>query len=124
MWKITESPTIFMPLARIIGALFPVAVLGALLLLGGAVAAGPAAAEEAQARWFDHAEVVEQLAARHKEAPTALGVTSGGAVLELFTTLDGSSWTIVLTLPNGMSRVIATGEGWMTRPQLAKGQMS
>ena len=58
------------------------------------------------------------------EAPRALGITSDGAVLELFTAGEGETWTITVTLPNGKSRIIATGEHWVTRPMLAKGRVS
>ena len=53
-----------------------------------------------------------------------MGITSDGAVLELFTAGEGETWTITVTLPNGKSRIIATGEHWVTRPMLAKGRVS
>ena len=124
MRKETGSRTIHRRVVRVIGAWLAASVLGAVLLVGGVKAAGPASAQRAQEIWFDHAKVVTQLAARYDEAPIALGLTSDGAVLELFTAPDGFTWTIVVTLPNGLSRVIATGESWITRPRLVKGQKS
>ena len=124
MRKETGSRTIHRRVVRVIGAWLAGSVLGAMLLVGGVKAAGPASAQAAQEIWFDRAKVVAQLAARYDEAPIALGLTSDGAVLELFTAPDGSSWTIVVTLPNGLSRVIATGESWITRPRLVKGRRS
>lgn len=120
----TGSRTIHRRVMRLIGAWLAGPVLGAMLLAGGVKAAGAASAQRAQENWFDRAEVVTQLAARYEEAPIALGLTSDGAVLELFTAPDGSTWTIVVTLPNGLSRVIATGESWITRPRLVKGRKS
>ena len=103
----------------VLGALFAAAVM-----VTNAIAAKPAAAEEAINLWIDREMVVERLAKSYDEAPRALGVTSDGAVLELFTAHDGETWTIVVTLPNGKSRVVATGEHWIVRPMLAKGRVS
>ena len=103
----------------VLGALF-----AATVMLGNAIAAKPAAADEALRLWTDRDVVVEQLAKLYAEAPRALGITADGAVLELFTANDGETWTIVVTLPNGMSQIVATGEHWITRPMLAKGRVS
>ena len=111
-------------IARIITGTVLGALFAATILLGNAIAAKPAAADEALALWNDRQVVVDALAKTYSEAPRALGITSDGAVLELFTAGDGETWTITVTLPNGKSRVIATGEHWITRPLLAKGQIS
>lgn len=103
----------------VLGALF-----AATVMFGSAIAAKPAASQEALTMWNDRNVVVEALANTYSEAPRALGITSEGAVLELFTAGEGETWTITVTLPNGKSRVIATGEHWITRPVLAKGQIS
>ncbi len=105
------------------GALLGI-VLAGILLIGNAIAAKPAAAQEAQSIWLERTVVVEQLAEHYTEIPTDLGLTSDGAVMELFTTPDGATWTMVLTLPNGMSRVIATGESWIRRAPPLKGRVS
>jgi hypothetical protein len=57
-------------------------------------------------------EIVAQLGARYKETPVAGGIASNGNVLEVFSSADGLSWTIIVTRPDGMSSVIAEGEGW------------
>ncbi len=103
----------------ILGALFATTVM-----LGNAIAAKPAAAEEPLKLWAHRDMVVDQLAKSYAEAPRALGITSDGAVLELFTAGDGDTWTIVVTLPTGMSRIVATGQNWMHRPLLVKGRVS
>lgn len=111
-------------IARLVTGTVLGAVLAAGVLLGNALAAMPAAADEALKLWNDRSKMVEELAKNYAEAPRALGITSDGAVVELFTTNDGDTWTLMVTLPNGLSRVIATGEHWLDRPMLAKGQMS
>ena len=111
-------------IARIVTGTILGALFAATMLLGSAIAAKPAAAQETLNLWNDRTVVVEQLAKSYAEAPRALGITADGAVLELFTAGEGETWTIVVTLPNGMSRIVATGENWMQRPLLAKGRVS
>ena len=78
----------------------------------------------AQQMWVERARIVEALQARYDERPAALGVTEEGAVIELFHGTDGTTWTLVLTLPNGFSRIVAAGEDWMPLPLPVKGQTS
>ena len=110
--------------ARLVTGTVLAALFAATLMLGNAIAAKPAAADEALKLWTDRNVVVDQLAKSYAETPRALGITADGAVLELFTAGDGETWTIVVTLPNGMSRIVATGENWMQRPLLARGRVS
>lgn len=55
--------------------------------------------------------MVDWLAAKYQEVPIASGVTKGGLV-EVLSTEDGYTWTIIVTSPKGDSCVIATGQGW------------
>jgi hypothetical protein len=91
-----------------------------LLLAGAAFMAHPAAAQQAG---VPHAEVIKALGDRYAEESVGLGIAQNGGVIELFTSKDGATWTIVLTMPNGLSRVIATGESWMQITPLV-GQLS
>ena len=99
-------------------------LVGAIMLITNAMAAEPAAAQQAPLTWAERAVVMEELEKKFTEVPRALGITSDGAVLELFSAPDGTTWTLVITLPNGMSRVIASGESWITRPLPPKGHLS
>ena len=56
--------------------------------------------------------VLGLLARKYKEAPVAIGVTSAGGMVEVLTTGDGGTWTIILSNPNGTSCLVAAGEGW------------
>ena len=69
-----------------------------------------------QSQWLDRAEVVEKLGAKYGEQPTAMGLASNGGIIELFTSPLGATWTLVLTMPNGSSRLVAAGEGWVDVP--------
>jgi hypothetical protein len=55
--------------------------------------------------------VVAQLADRYQETRRGIGMTTASAVLEVFAS-DTGSWTITVTLPSGMTCLVATGQGW------------
>ena len=57
-------------------------------------------------------EIVAQLSTHYREAPVAGGIAANGSILEVFTSPDGLSWTIIVTRPNGVSSVIAEGSDW------------
>ncbi len=86
-------------------------VLGA-TLLALALLLGVRAPASAQSVCTTHAEVTKQLESRHSESQVGIGLASNGGVVEVFSTDDGSSWTIVMTMPNGMSCLVAAGEAW------------
>jgi hypothetical protein len=56
--------------------------------------------------------VLGHLAEKYKEAPIAMGVTSTGSLIEVLTNGDGNTWTIIVSKPDGMSCLVAAGEGW------------
>lgn len=63
-------------------------------------------------------EVLRQLEDRYSEKPVAIGIANNGGLIELLTTPDGRTWTIVITLPSGMTCLVAAGEDWESYPQL------
>ncbi len=75
--------------------------------------AGPVAAQQGQV-CGQRDKVLGRLAQKYKEAPVAIGVTNKGALVEVLTTGDGDTWTIILSTPQGMSCLVAAGEGWRT----------
>jgi len=58
-------------------------------------------------------KVAKELLEKHGEKPTQLGIADNGGVLELFTTKSGSTWTLILTMPNGRSFLVGSGKHWM-----------
>ena len=66
----------------------------------------------AQTACSPRADVVGHLAKKYGEAPVAVGVTNKGGLVEVLTTGDGNTWTIIVSMPNGTSCMVATGEGW------------
>src|SRR5919106_1689369 len=60
------------------------------------------------------AEITKQLEQRYAEAPVSLGLSSAGRLVQVFSTEDGATWTLVLTRPDGLSCIVATGKYWQT----------
>ena len=61
-----------------------------------ALVAAPAAAQQMNinpARCLPHDEMLKHLSSQHHEKPVAVGVGDNGALLELFATADGATWT-------------------------------
>ncbi len=85
-------------------------VLAVMVLLSSHQAMAQSAVEQPYGLSRD--EIVAELDARYEEAPVAGGITANGTILEVFASPDGRSWTIIVTRPDGMSSVIAEGEGW------------
>ena len=52
------------------------------------------------------------LGTKHQEATKAIGVTNSGGLLELFSTEDGSTWTLIVTSPDGCAYLVAAGTDW------------
>ena len=47
----------------------------------------------------------------YAEQPVSLGLSSNGTLVEVLVSKSGG-WTIIYTMPNGGSCVIATGQSW------------
>ena len=99
---------------RVVGA----ATLALALLFG---VRAPASAQTVCAT---HAEVTKKLDKVYSEGPIGIGLASNGGVIEMFSTSDGSTWTIVMTMPDGKSCVMASGETWETLPWKPLGPMA
>lgn len=94
-----------------------------LVLSACAVAASIASIAQAaspQPLCTDRKVVLSQLSKQYSEAPVAMGIANNGGVLEILSSSAGKSWTIIVTMPNGMSCMIAAGENWESVPQQAK----
>ena len=65
--------------------------------------------------------LVGELKEKYKEVAQGVGMTGNGAVMELMTS-DKGSWSLVMTMPNGKSCLIATGSGWEQVPVKVAGK--
>ena len=57
-------------------------------------------------------DVLTQLSDRYKEAPVGIGVAGNGGLIELLTARTGATWTLIITLPNGPTCLLAAGQDW------------
>jgi hypothetical protein len=58
------------------------------------------------------AKIQQLLTQRFDEAPTALGLQANGELIQVFSSKDGATWTIVTTRPDGLSCIVALGQHW------------
>ena len=82
----------------------------ALVATAAAVLAAPALADEQACGKRD--SLLGTLAQSYQEKPTALGLSQDGSLVELLTSADGATWTILVTLPNGTSCIATAGQDW------------
>lgn len=60
---------------------------------------------------------IERLWDKYGETPVGQGLTNpNNQLMELFTSKDGGTWTLLLTLPNGCTRIIGVGKDWRAVP--------
>ena len=69
----------------------------------------------AQSPCLPRDKMVDHLANRYNERPVSMGLEISGKLIELFTTADGSTWTLVMIMPDGPACVVAAGVEWMNR---------
>jgi hypothetical protein len=91
-------------------------------LIIAAVTAGMTAtisfAASAQTLCSARSNFLKHLGASHAEAPSAMGLTSSGKVVEILTSEKGT-WTIIVTNPDGVSCVVAAGDAWENVERIA-----
>ena len=69
----------------------------------------------AQVPCGERAKIVGWLGVNYKEAPVATGLSNKGALVEVLSSVDGETWTIIVTKPNGISCIVDTGQAWQPR---------
>ena len=70
---------------------------------------------QAQTACGDRSEFVNQLQSGYAEKPVSLGLSSNGAMIEVFAS-DNGTFSIVITQPNGTSCLVAAGDNWSSAP--------
>lgn len=89
--------------------------------LAAAVTSHPVSAQQQQApACVKRTELLSHLSNKFQEAPVAMGVADNGALLEVFSTTDGATWTVALTMPSGVTCLVATGQSWENVPRMAQ----
>lgn len=107
--------------AGVIARSFGAVGLALTLMMAAVTTSSPA---NAQTVCLSHAELVKQLSTKYAEEPMGIGLASDGTVMQLFTSKDGNTWTLVRTLPDGTSCMMAGGEAWADAPTPVAGRVS
>ena len=95
--------------------LTPVVLVGMFGLTPPASAQAPSGTPLAPA-CHSHADLTKMLNQKFAEQPSALGV--------VFVSNQGTSWTIVVTRPDGWSCIVAVGEHWEALPHPVTGPLA
>lgn len=99
--------------------MFRQALVSAAILIAATITPAAAQQQQQQPACTKRTDVVEHLAGKYKEAPVAIGLANNGGVIEVLSSQTGTSWTIIITMPNGTSCMIAAGENWEKVPLVA-----
>ena len=59
-----------------------------------------------------HDQLETLLDRRFGERPIARGLAQNGRLIEVFASADRATWTIVITTPQGLSRIGSAGSHW------------
>jgi hypothetical protein len=66
----------------------------------------------AHAACMPRAVMIERLADRHGEGREAVALDAQSRMVETFANLETGSWTITVTLPNGIACMVASGQSY------------
>ena len=95
--------------------------LAASLLLG---VSSVTTSANAQAVCVQRGELANHLGKSYAEQPVAIGLASNGHLMEVFSSREGDTWTLIFTMPNGVSCVAASGESWTEVTTKVAGEIS
>lgn len=84
------------------------------LSLGLGVLIAPPVAAQAQSTCAKRDIVMSQLSERYGETRRGMGIAANNSVMEMFAAADTGTWTITVTMPNGMTCLVASGQGFET----------
>ena len=76
------------------------------------LAATPAANAEETRACAERTRVVQKLAEKFGETLRSLGLHRDDGVVEVYSSEETGTWTILMTRPDGMSCLIAAGQRW------------
>ena len=87
---------------------------GVVLLTMALATISPAAPLQTTAHFAPRDRVVERLAGTYGETRRSMGLGADNAVVEVFASDTSGSWTITVTLPNGLTCIVASGQAFET----------
>ena len=57
-------------------------------------------------------QVVDRLATKYGESRQSIGMAPQGRVVEVFASTETGTWTITVTMPNGITCLVASGQSY------------
>ncbi|NNE80751.1 MAG: hypothetical protein HKN18_10820 [Silicimonas sp.] len=57
-------------------------------------------------------KVVERLSTKYGESRQSIGMAPKGRVVEIYASLETGTWTITVTMPNGITCLVASGQSF------------
>ena len=78
---------------------------------GGVIMAHQAAYSQ-QNNCAQRNQVVERLQSKYGETRRSVGLAANNGVVETYASTESGTWTIVITLPNGMTCLVAAGNAF------------
>lgn len=57
-------------------------------------------------------KAIAHLSTKYTESPVAMGLAANGGVVEMLTSPNGKTWSILITMPDGTTCLVAAGETW------------
>lgn len=96
-------------------ALITAAIVSAALL--GSITPAEAQSPQSCAKRTD---IIKHLTGQYHETPVAIGLSDNGSLLEILASSDGKTWTLLFSMPTGVSCLMATGQDWQALPRVAE----
>lgn len=66
-------------------------------------------------------DAAAHLGKKYSEAPIAQGVNVAGALVQVWSTVDGATWTLTIAIPGGPVCLLAQGTDWRAVPWFLPG---
>lgn len=82
------------------------------LLLTAALSTLPAPAAAIDRCSTSHKDQLDYFAEHFRETPIAFGVADTGGYIQILSSPDGGTFTILVTTPGGLTCVLSTGRDW------------
>lgn len=89
---------------------------GAALLMATPLLAAPALAQQNCAQ---RDQILDRLTSKYGESRQSIGLAPNTGVVEVFASTETGTWTILMTTPNGVTCLIASGQAFETLAEMA-----
>lgn len=87
-------------------------LIARLAVLTTFTAFAPFAQAQSRTACAERSQVIARLAEKYGETLQSLGLHNNNAVVEVYASDSTGSWTILMTKPDGVACLVASGEMW------------